>query len=104
MDCGIAKDIFFPVSECDFDCNCDMSSCLYDVSWLLIGYLSVCFSDVKVFAKKEIPLRTKFGPVEGDVQPLIDPDHVMKKHSALPLYLIDESTYIDTTNERKSDR
>lgn len=53
-----------------------------------------------VFAKKEIPLRTKFGPVEGDLQHLIDADQI-KKHSLLPLYLIDESTYIDTSNERK---
>ncbi|XP_037049154.1 PR domain zinc finger protein 10-like [Bradysia coprophila] len=58
-------------------------------------------NDVKVFAKKEIPLRTKFGPVEGDMQHIIDPDH-LKKHSTLPLYLIDESTYIDTSNELTS--
>lgn len=56
---------------------------------------------MKVFAKKEIPLRTKFGPVEGDMQHLIDSDQ-MNKHSMQPLYLIDESTYIDTSNERKS--
>lgn len=54
---------------------------------------------MKVFAKKEIPLRTKFGPVEGDIQHLINSHHM--KHSTLPLYLIDESTYIDTSNERK---
>lgn len=57
-------------------------------------------ADVTVFAKKEIPLRTKFGPVEGDIQHLIDSDQI-KKHSTLPFYLIDESTYIDTSNERK---
>ncbi len=57
---------------------------------------------MKVFAKKEIPLKTKFGPLEGDMmQHLIDSADQMKKHSILPLYLVDESTYIDTSNERE---
>ncbi|KAJ6646040.1 PR domain zinc finger protein 4 [Pseudolycoriella hygida] len=58
-------------------------------------------TEIKIFAKKEIPLRTKFGPVEGDVQQLIDADQT-RKHSEFPLFLIDESTYIDTSNELTS--
>lgn len=65
---------------------------------MLVNRIKHLFLDVKVFAKKEIPLRTKFGPVEGDIQ-LIDADQL--KHSTLPSYFIDESTYIDTSNERK---
>lgn len=61
-------------------------------------------ADVTVFAKKEIPLRTKFGPVEGDVMERVNDPEKMKKHSAQPLpqYFIDKSKYIDTSNERKS--
>lgn len=57
-----------------------------------------------VFAKRNIPLRTQFGPFEGDVK-AINSDEQMSAYRAnrvnAPLLFLDESKVLDVSNESK---
>lgn len=55
-------------------------------------------------SKKEIPMRTKFGPVEGDLRNCAEAElhHLKNGHDQrLPLLFVDGSSVIETTNECK---
>lgn len=59
-----------------------------------------------IFAKKDIPLRTKFGPFEGDVK-VLDDDNLRtyrSTHRNLPLLFVGANSILDISNESEFDR
>lgn len=59
-------------------------------------------SDYNIFAKKDIPLRTKFGPYKGDIKTLTPNERKVLEsgeNRRLPLLLLDNLTMLDTSNE-----
>lgn len=63
--------------------------------------LFVLISEQVIFAKKDIPLRTKFGPFEGDVR-LFDDDMLLAyraTHRNLPLLFVNVNSILDVSNE-----
>lgn len=68
---------------------------------------SFSFSEFTVFAKKEIPLRTKFGPFLGDVKNMSEDEwNSLKREINLatvyPILIIDGFRILETSNESKS--
>lgn len=62
------------------------------------------FSEHTIFAKKDIPLRTKFGPFEGDTTALGKAEIVTYKttRTKLPLLFVAKSAILDVSNESNS--
>lgn len=59
-------------------------------------------SDYNIFAKKDIPLRTKFGPYKGDIKTLTPNERTeldSVENRRLPLLLLDGLIMLDTSNE-----
>ncbi|GAB0098354.1 hypothetical protein DMENIID0001_140750 [Sergentomyia squamirostris] len=75
-------------------------------SYLYIGKSLQYPSEYSVFSKKDIPLRTKFGPIEGDLREVNDEEVRHLKAETLkdyPLLLIDGGKmFLDTSNENTS--
>lgn len=81
------------------------------VSWCLIHFFKKLFysfplSEYTVFAKKDIPLRTKFGPFEGDVKNISEDEwNNLKREINLattyPILIIDGFRILETSNESK---
>lgn len=68
-------------------------------------YLSIGESDSgeTVFARKEIPLRTQFGPFEGDFR-ILNREQLLEyrnNKSNLPLLLLNEQSILDVSNDSK---
>lgn len=68
-------------------------------------YLSIGENDGSetVFARKEIPSRTQFGPFEGDLRTL-NRDQLTEyksQKSNLPILFLGESTILDISNDSK---
>lgn len=60
-------------------------------------------TDQFIYAKKDIPLRTKFGPFEGDVK-VLDADELLAYRTTrrnVPLLFVDETSILDVSNESK---
>lgn len=64
-------------------------------------FIFVLFPVQVIFAKKDIPLRTKFGPFEGDVKMLNDDKllayRAMQRH--LPMLFVNGNSILDISNE-----
>lgn len=59
-------------------------------------------TEYSVFAKKDIPLRTKFGPIEGDIKCLLPSELELIKSDAkraLPVLFVDNIRMVDVSNE-----
>lgn len=60
--------------------------------------------EYSVFAKKEISLRTKFGPIEGDTKCLLPSELELIKNDTqrmLPVLFVNDIRMIDVSNECK---
>lgn len=74
---------------------------------ILNNYFFSFFSEYTVFAKKDIPLRTKFGPFLGDVKNISEDEwNNLKREINLatvyPILIIDGFRILETSNESKS--
>lgn len=66
---------------------------------MLFIYLEYC-----VYAKKEITVRTKFGPIEGDIKCLLPSELELIKNDsrrALPVLFVNDVRMVDVSNECK---
>lgn len=66
---------------------------------MLFMYLEYC-----VYAKKEITVRTKFGPIEGDIKCLLPSELELIKNDsrrALPVLFVNDVRMVDVSNECK---
>ncbi|XP_055684555.1 uncharacterized protein LOC129790822 [Lutzomyia longipalpis] len=74
-------------------------------SYLYIGKSPKYPSEYSVFSKKDIPLRTKFGPFEGDLREVAEEEVRHLKADPpreYPLLLIDGRIVLETANENTS--